>query len=54
MVSGARMLAADPLGSVGCGVGPLWTELLPEHPTDAYSDWDPWEFVGSFFKCFAL
>lgn len=39
-VSGNRMLARDPLGAVGCRVGPLWLWPVMAHPADAQSECD--------------
>lgn len=39
MVSGTKMLAADPLSPVSCAVEPPWSGLSgPAHPTDAGLD----------------
>jgi len=41
VVSGTKMLAADPLSPVSCEVGPPWIGIVcSEHPTDARLDWD--------------
>lgn len=40
-MSGNRMLARDPLGAVGCRVGPLWLWPVMAHPADAQSECDP-------------
>ncbi len=41
VVSSTKTLAADPLISAGCVVGPPWMGFVgPAHPTIAQSDWD--------------
>ncbi len=41
VVSGTKMLAADPLSLVSWEVGPPWIGLVcSSHPTDARLDWD--------------
>ena len=41
VVSGTKMLAADPLSPVSCQVGPPWIGIVcPAHPTDDQLEWD--------------